>query len=314
MEKGKLYLAADSGGSKTVWLLIDQNGNLIKNVKTKGLGSAPGTLPIKETVAEAYNELCAYGEPTKIFLSLGGPNTDEVKDAIISLFGSIPTTVEREASGNSVLLAARVLGCSAVVMCGTGSVAVGDTKRGRKYAGGWGPVYGDGGSGGGMGSDALRIFLNSIDTNQNLGEFATLFEQLYLGLDISSFNDRMELKRRALAMSRRELAALAPKIYDLAENKNPTALKLYEKAASEISDLALGVSDNDPDFSVLLLGGFFTAKPRLVEDCRRIFAKSSRASLVYEPRFSPIVAAQMSVLRSDGIKITTELFKKLLNN
>lgn len=314
MDKKKLYLAADSGGSKTVWLLINRSGDLIKSVKTNGLGAAPGTLPIRETVAKAYSELCDCEMPCEVFLSLGGPNTDEVREAIASFFGDIPITVEREASGNSILTAAKELGCSAVVMCGTGSVAVGDTECGRRYSGGWGPIYGDGGSGGGMGSEAMRIFLSSLDTNRDIGEFATLFSELTAGLDISSFGGRMELKRRALALSRRELAALAPEIYALALRGNETALKLYEKAASEISELALGVSDDSSDFSVLLLGGFFTDKPRLLDDCRRIFAEKSRAKLIYEPRFSPILAAQMSVLRSDGVMITPELFEKLLNN
>ena len=315
MNLEKLFLAADSGGSKTVWTLINADGDLIKEVKTKGLGAQPGTLPIKDIVSEACLALSSYGMPNAIFLSLGGPNTDEVECALCGAFGAgIPITVEREASGNAILEAAKQLGCSAVIMCGTGSVAVGDTSSGRKYSGGWGPIYGDGGSGGGMGSEALRRFLRSIDTKEDIGGIKELFSPLTEGLDVSSFSGRMELKRRAIAMSRRELAALAPKIYELAEGGDVAALSLYREAASEIAELALGVSEHSADFKILLCGGFFANKPLLLDACRELLSKKSQAELVYEPRFAPIVAAGIAVLRSANTKITNELFEKLLNN
>lgn len=315
MKLKKLFLAADSGGSKTVWTLINEDGDLIKEIKTRGLGAQPGTLPIKEIVSEACAALSSFGIPSAIFLSLGGPNTDEVECALCSAFGrGIPITVEREASGNAILAAAKHLGCSAVIMCGTGSVAVGDTSSGRKYSGGWGPIYGDGGSGGGMGSEALRRFLRSVDTGEDIGGIGELFSALSDGLDISSFSGRMELKRRAIAMSRRELAALAPKIYALAELEDPTAISLYREAASEIAQLALGVSEDSADFKILLCGGFFANKHLLLTMCYELLAKKSRANLIYEPRFAPIVAAGIAVLHSANTEITNELFEKLLNN
>lgn len=311
----KLYIAADSGGSKTVWTVIGENGDIIKKYVTIGLGAAKeGTLPVAETVADAFEKLSDVGMLSGIFLSLGGPNVSEVQSAIKGCAKGVPVKVEREACGNSMLYAARFLDCSAVVMCGTGSVAVGDTKNGRKYSGGWGPVYGDGGSGGGMGSDALRIFLRSIDTNKDIGKLASLFGHLKEDLDITTFEGRMELKSRAINMSRRELASLAPRIYKLAEDGDAASYGLYESAAIEIADLAYGVSDDLGDFGVLLCGGFFAGKPMLLEMSERLFAKMSRARLIYEPRFSPIVAAQISVLRENGVKVTHAMFDKILND
>lgn len=316
MKTEKLYLAVDSGGSKTVWILLNKEGSALARIKTGGLGAASeGLLPVFETVKEAYTALLKFGTPSAIYLSLGGPNISEVESALRSIFGEdISILVEREACGNAILAAAKFMGCSATVMCGTGSVAVGDTKEGRKYSGGWGPVYGDGGSGGGMGSDALRAFLRSVDTKENLGGVASLFSPLTEDLDISSFSGRMELKRRAIGMMRHELAALAPKIYSLAQAGDGAALYLYKKSAREISELALGVSESSEDFCVLLCGGFFTDKPILLDLCEEYFAKSSKAKLKYEPKFSPIVAAQMAALSLGDVKITNELFTKLLNN
>ena len=315
MNEKRLFLAADSGGSKTVWILLNEFGDVLSKIQTIGMGAASdGALPVEQTVSEAHSKISTPQDPCSVFLSLGGANTAEVKAALERLWPNTKVSVEREASGDAILYAAKYMNCDAVVMCGTGSVAVGNTSSGRKYRGGWGPIYGDGGSGGGMGADALRTFLHSIDTGDDIGEIATLFQNLTVGLNAEAFADRMKIKSRALNMTRRELASLAPKIYALAERCDKTALELYDNAAHAITELALGVSENSEDFNVLLCGGFFSNKPMLLDACRKYCSLKSRAILKYDPRFSPSIAAQVAALNRGGIEITPELFEKLLNN
>ena len=121
----------------------------------------------------------------------------------------------------------------------------------------------------------------------------------------------MELKNRAVSMSRRDLAALIPDIYHLAESGDKTALQLFEKAAKEIAELATYVSDNSPAFKILLCGGFFAHKPILLDLCYKEFAKKSFAQLKYIPDFSPIVAAKTAVLQQNNIQITEEIFENV---
>ena len=311
----KIYLAADSGGSKTLWSLIDKSGATIYELKTAGLGAIrEGILPIEETVAYAANELKEIASPNAVFLSLGGPNTHEVEAALEKYFPNIPVKVEREACGDAILRAAAYMGCSSVVMCGTGSVAVGDTALGRKYAGGWGPVYGDGGSGGGMGQDALKLYLRDIDGFEPSRGLRDVFSFLSDGLDLSKFKDRMELKSRAVNLDRRTLASFAPKIYELWESGDPAAERLYSDAACEIAKMACCISDDATDSKVLVCGGFFTAKPLLLEKCKEELKKHSRAKIVYVPDFSPSVAAKTAVLETNGERVGDEIFKRILEN
>ena len=108
----ELYLALDSGGSKTVWILLDREGHSHKKLITRGLAAAKeGTLPIAQTVAEAYAALSDFPAPARIFLSLGGPNVGEIRDALSSVWSAIPITIEREACGDAILRAATLLGC-----------------------------------------------------------------------------------------------------------------------------------------------------------------------------------------------------------
>jgi len=310
MNSDKIYLAADSGGSKTIWSLISENGDEISVCRTDGMASVrPGMIPVEETVRKASEMLGIV--PSGIYLSLGGPNVDEIETALESVWAGIPVIVEREATGNAVLYAAGFIGCKSVVMCGTGSVAVGDTKDGRKYSGGWGPAYGDGGSGGGLGSEALRIFLRSVDGFEDIGKVGELFSELTDGLDISEFSGRMKLKERAVNMSRRDLASLAPEIYTLAEQGDDVAQSLYSKAAEEIVLMANAVSDSG---SVLLCGGFFKNKPKLLAEVGRLFYAVNGGTVNYNPNFSPIVAAKAAVLKNNGIEINKEIFNRILED
>lgn len=315
MEQNCFFLAADSGGSKTVWTLLNANGTPVSTCRTLGLGAIKeGLLPVNDIVEKAKQLLNPCAPLSRIFLMLGGPNVAEVKRALEAVWSGVPVTVEREACGDSVLRAAARFGCRAAVLCGTGSTAVGDTAAGRRYAGGWGPVYGDGGSGGGLGSQALRLFLNALDTGAACDGLAKVFAPLTEGLDLSLFADRMEVKARAAAISRRELAALAPKIYQLMEQGDAVAYSLYEQAAAEIASLAAAVCDHTAESTVLLCGGFLAEKPLLMELCHKAFQQLCCAKLKYIPAFSPLLAAQIAVLTQGNVAITDSMVETLLND
>lgn len=295
--------------------MIDENGVTLREMKTAGLGAIrEGVLPIDETIALAAKEIKDVALPSAIFLSLGGPNTREVEASLEKYFPNIPIRVEREACGDAILRAAAYMGCSSVVMCGTGSVAVGDTANGRRYCGGWGPVYGDGGSGGGIGQEALRLYLCDVDGAEESHGISELFAFLSNGLDISQFKDRMELKSRAVSLDRRTVASFAPKIYDLWEKGDTSAERLYLDSAREIATMAYLTSDDKDDTQVLLCGGFFANKPLLLEKCKEELKKKSRVSVVYDPNFSPSVAAKIAVLESNGERVDKEIFYRVLNN
>lgn len=311
----KLFLAADSGGTKTVWRLINETGKIVFEHHTDGLGAIKaGILPVNETVLEAKQKINDIGMPSGIFLSLGGPNVDEVLTALNRVWPNIQIEVEREARGDAILYAASFFNCSSVVMCGTGSVAVGDTKSGRCYCGGWGPIYGDNGSGGGIGQEALKLYLKHFDNLENIGSVAEIFSFLSEGLNTSAFEGRVAMKDRILALSRKEIAAFTPKIYDLALKGEKTALELYKKSAKEIALMAYNVSDNNPNSKVLLCGGFFNNSPLLLKLCEQEFANISKAKLLYSAEFAPILGAELSVLKNAQIEITETIFNNIFKN
>ena len=309
----KLFLAVDSGGSKTIWRVIDSEGNTVEVLRTDGMGSNPGILPVDEITAGARDKLKNGDRIALIFLSLGGPNTEEVESALKKSWSGAAVQVTREANGDAILKAAEHFSCRSAVLCGTGSTAVGIKGGQRRFSGGWGPLYGDFGSGGGIGKDALVMFLQSLDGEAKESGLSSLFSSLTEGVDVADFYGRMEVKRRAIGLKRKDLADLVPSLYDLYLAGNPDAVTLFRQAAEAIARMADDVTDDSPDASVLLCGGLFAGKPDFLELCRAEFAKLSRAGMVYNPKIEPIAGACIGVLESAGVEVTQEIFDRILN-
>lgn len=305
---GRLYLAGDSGGTKTDWLVFDDAGDVHYRHRTSGLARLhPGTL----SYDSLREELSFLGDLSvcRAYLSLGGPNVDEVVGLLQLALRCCPVELERESTGNMILLSGGLLGCRAAVMVGTGSVAMGDVGGKRVYAGGWGPVYGDEGAGGGLGFRILHRFLRSIDGMSEAGRLGELFVDILSGLDIGTFAGRMELKRRANALERHQLAGLAPGLMELYRGGDAVACELLEDAARENAMLARAVTCADDCCGVLGIGGLFQLGIEFRELCEAALSGfRPNHHWVWCPEFSPVKAAMIKMLHEagHGIKMTKD--------
>ncbi len=308
----RYFLAGDSGGSKTDWIVFDRQGGVRATCRTSGLAALnPGMLDLAAAAREIRE---AVGDNiSRIYLSLGGPNVQEVRELLACIFPDRVIEVEREANGNMILHAAGYLNCRAAIMIGTGSTAVGEVRGQRLYSGGWGPVYGDDGAGGGVGTQALRGYLRSLDGMADCGRIGELFGHLSVGLDIQTFAGRMELKSRANAMSRRELAALAPALYELAEAGDRTSLELFETAAREAAGLAAAVTSPDEPDGILGCGGFFRQGVKFRERCD-YYLKASRPGHHWKwcLEFTPVKGSMLMILNRENIPVTQQLFTEII--
>ena len=252
----EILLAADTGGSKTDWLLVTPDGMRVDRCVTPGLASLrAGMLPVEPSVRQTAARWSRV-RPAHLYCSCGGPNTEEIRGALERAWPETPVTVEREASGALLLACREFLRCDGAVLAGTGVTAVGFTPDGRcRYADGWGPVYGDSGSGGGIGLKAVRRFLQGVDGTAEAGRLGELFRDAAAGVNTAEFDGRMELKRRINELDRRALAALAPRVAALAEEGDPAASGILDNAARHMAQLAAAVAPDGG--TVLMLGGLF---------------------------------------------------------
>ena len=310
-----LYLAADSGGTKTDWLVFDSAGTLLFRTQSPGIARLQsGTLSADDFIRDT--SALSQFTVKSVCMSLGGPNTDEVQSLLKLRFPTSEVRVEREGNGEMILTAAKCFGCSAAVLCGTGSTAMGIVNGRMKYAGGWGPVYGDDGAGGGVGFVALKTMLRAVDGMADAGRLPELFTPLSDGQDITSFAGRMEFKRRANAMTRADLAALAPKIERLASEGDAVANAILDHAAEDNALLAAAVTTPDVPSGVFGCGGFFRIGESFTSACETHLARlRPKAHWFFAPAdFAVILAVVVRMMQLEKLPVRDDMLFKLMND
>ena len=311
-KKYDFLLAADSGGSKTDWICLTQDGTIVKKFTTPGMASLHvNMLPIKEYMQLCCKELQDF--PVKaVYLSLGGPNTDEICNNLKQTFPDAVVLVEREASGDLVAACMDFLQCSAVVMAGTGITAVGFNADGsRNFAEGWGPVYGDCGSGYWIGLQAIKTFLQSVDNIGYAGKIPELFERELKNFDVTQFAGRMELKKRINALTRREVAALTPQLMQLAVSGDRIVEKIIMQSAEYIAQIAAAVTPANG--TVLMLGGLFKMGSDYRQLCKQYLQKlRPDCSWMWYENCNIGKMAAAKVLMLDNQKISLNIWEKII--
>ena len=162
-------LGVDGGGTKTVALVGDLDGNVL----ARGLSGSSNTNTVGFDAAcvaleSAINMACSGypGEISALCLGLAGAGRNEEMEQFHNWAAhKFPKAVVKVASDAEILLMASTpSGPTLALICGTGSIIYGRTGAGELLrAGGWGYLFGDEGSGYAIGTAALRAVMQAYD-------------------------------------------------------------------------------------------------------------------------------------------------------
>jgi glucosamine kinase len=159
------YLGIDGGGSKTKFLLVDEYYNEICHLESGPSNYfSVGASAAREAITEGISQLTE--RPTIICAGFAGAGRPEsvafYREVLESLIPGAQIIIESDAfiaSIGSIGIDPGIL-----LIAGTGSIAIGrDKNRAMFRVGGWGPYFGDEGSGFWIGREAIRAALRSID-------------------------------------------------------------------------------------------------------------------------------------------------------
>lgn len=233
----KLYLGVDGGGTKTLAVLVDNEGNLIDFKKTgptnimecgekiflKNLNEISVILKKidKDTVKSCFG-MSAIGEYRELEYRL--------KKLIQSQLGIIPNLLVNDVV---IAWAGGSLGRDSVhAVCGTGSIIYGKHKEKDVRVGGWGPLIGDEGSGFYIGIETLREVTKQLDGRSPK---TLLTELIFKEMKFESKYDLLEWTKNLGKNFRHEIASisyLTSKASSVGDNSSKFIL---EKAAKELS-------------------------------------------------------------------------------
>jgi glucosamine kinase len=159
------YLGIDGGGSKTAFLLVDEYYNEICHLESGPSNwLSIGAEAAKEAIARGVANLTE--RPDIVCGGFAGAARAEsaafYKQVLESLIPGAQVIIESDAFIAS--LGAIGIDPGILLISGTGSIVIGrDNNRRMFRVGGWGPHFGDEGSGFWIGREAVRAALRSLD-------------------------------------------------------------------------------------------------------------------------------------------------------
>jgi N-acetylglucosamine kinase-like BadF-type ATPase len=201
-----IFLGIDGGGSKTRFLLEDQEKNELAQLETgpsNWISSGPSTA--RESISRGI--LSLPSPPDVVcggFAGAGRPEgLDFYRTCISSLLPKAKVFIETDA--HIAYIGAIGLTPGVLLLVGTGSIAIARKADGTFLrTGGWGPTFGDEGSGFWIGKEAIRVALRAHDTGERSGFVADVAD----GLGLSRITDAPTAWKDG-AINVRSVAAIA---------------------------------------------------------------------------------------------------------
>lgn len=290
-------IGVDAGGTKTLGLLVDERGELIRravaggsNVRSVGKEAATQSL---RAVLEA---LSSDGEVSAVCIGAAGVGRESDLrefDAVVRDLLSPATGLRVCSDAQIVLRAATPSRPALAVIAGTGSLVYAEGPRGSIRAGGYGAVIGDPGSGYAIGLAAIQATAEALDREQAMN--TPLARAVMSALAVRN-GDELIAAVHAWPPPVARIAALCKVIAPLCQNDG-MARALVERAGDALASLAYAVAlraRDDGALPVVLSGGAFEALPLLAERVTAGVAKSGHCDfirLVREPAWGAVQIA-----------------------
>jgi N-acetylglucosamine kinase-like BadF-type ATPase len=262
----RYVIGIDAGGTKTVGLLADEQGNI--STKARGGGAnlvVHGELAVEKVLYQIIEDLEAPGPVAAICLGMAGVDRGEDKEIAAGILRRLGMrrAVSIVPDPLIALVAGAPEGIGIVVVAGTGSIAYGVDPQGKTArSGGWGYLLGDEGSAFWLGHAAIRQGIRALDGR---GPATTLFERIAEKLDLAVPNGLVKWFYDQ-ELSRHRVAELASVVEEAANDGDDAASSLLDQAAQHLARAARSVErqlEFEDSFPLVQAGGAFKACPSL---------------------------------------------------
>jgi beta-N-acetylhexosaminidase len=252
-----LFLAVDGGGTKTVAVLVDADGNERGRghagaANARAVGHEAALAQVRRAIDAAFREAGAAAPCAATWLGLAGIDTpadvEALRPHVADLAHRVMLTNDAE-----LLLGALDDAIGVALVAGTGAVALGrDAAGGTARASGWGHIIGDEGSGYAIGQGALRAIARAADGR---GPATSLTATVLATWDLPTSAALIDyVHTRA---TKADIARLAPLTLAAWRAGDSVARRIARRAAREQARAALAVATSLslPDPLSLALGG-----------------------------------------------------------
>lgn len=294
-----LVLGVDGGGTRTRAVITDAR----QNVLGEGVAgpSNPLRVGVNRAAAEvraAVDEACqkahiARGEIAAAEVGLAGVRTTEVRgrmrEALTGLgVGVLDVVTDAEIA----LYGASEGNPGVVVIAGTGSVCLGRGSRGAEaWAGGWGPLAGDEGSGAWIARQALQRIAQAADGRGQ----ATAMSAATLKYFAIASVEELSAAIYSPSMTNDRIAGFGAHVIRAAQDRDGVAVEILRVAGEELGRAAATVIRKlgleQAVVPVAYTGGVFAAGELVLASLREELRRVAPRHQLMQPRLAPALAA-----------------------
>lgn len=280
-----LLLGIEGGGTRTVALLTDAQGRLVRRIEA---GPANLKLVNDAGLVRHFRGIASgLPRPAALCIGLAGawaePDWQRIRRAAERVWSNVPCHATQDLDTALAAAPSDTSGCfrpRVLVLSGTGSCCFGRDDRGAtRKAGGWGYVWGDAGSAYEIGLCVLKAVATEFDAT---GRWPPLGKRLLRSLQL---NDANQLIDWAQSASKTEIASLAVEVFDAAGQRDRLARELLAKAAGRLAADA-----------AMCARGLFKPGTRV----EFVFAGGT---LLKQPRFAALVGAHLHKLWCQAVMV-----------
>ncbi len=250
------FLAIDIGGTKTRFVVFDIDMNIIKSTETSGFGFAADENEDIPELRLILNNLANDYDICSVAVNLGGKNKQQLTCILKDCFKDCKVSVHRESEGAASISYAKSFGANAVLLAGTGTIAVAFDDADQKIiSGGWGMNIGDGGSGYYIGLEALKHSLSALDKTAALTplqqEITGCKMPIYPASDAGMIcRARDEVREKIFPLDRKHIAAYTKIVVAHCENGEADALAIMNDAGVKMATLCVDCINKLSPFKV----------------------------------------------------------------
>jgi N-acetylglucosamine kinase-like BadF-type ATPase len=300
-------LGLDGGGTKTQALILSLSGAVLGSGTAGPCNIAAVPLDVALDSVETATRLalesagCAADSLRSVCIGVAGfsqgERREQFRTGLEPLFPHLPLSLEPD---YAIALTGATAGMPGIiVIAGTGSVAFGRNARGETHrAGAYGYLIDDGGSGYGVGREALAAILRAAD---GTGPETTLTERIF---DSQHFTSIAEIVPAVYggALDRLSIAALAPQVSEAAQREgDPVARAILMRAGGALARLTEAVTQRlfpgaASLFPVAGVGSLWEAGGALTDVFDRSLARFAPAAARQKPLSSPAHGAARQAL------------------
>lgn len=248
MEK-KYYLSIDCGGTKTAFLVTDQNG--IMTAYRKGPpanyivnGLDPVANMLKNTIQEIQHQELKGSHIDTSFIALTGYGDVPAENEMVKARITDALQLNNISIGNDTenAIAGSLLGKSGIhIISGTGSIGIGVDIHGKMFrSGGWHHLFGgDEGSGYWIGCKLLQHFTKQADGRE---EKTLLFTLVMNQFQLKAPEEILRIVIEQWKGDRDKIASLSILASEGAEQSDPICQTIFQEAAGELFQIVSAIS------------------------------------------------------------------------